>query len=127
MITKSQLTEKKYTIYSPGIYEWEVMNAEHIEGMDGKSSRLKLNLKFISPEDMEGKPLTTSVFYDSKLGDLISIGLGKSMDSLFGKDEGIDEEKLVSVLKGSFFKGRLGVKNGFNNIVEILPSQEEKI
>ena len=39
----------------------------------------------------------------------------------------IDSDKLFSALRGGFFRARIGVKNGYNNIVEILPSEKEEI
>lgn len=131
MITRNMLTDKKkFDPYPVGDYEWSIENAEYVSEISKSTGnpyeKVKLYLKFIGGK-LDGKPLTTGFFFDSNLGDLITIGLGKKLDDVFGKGDSVDGDKLCASLKGGFFKGTLGIKNGYNNIVKVLPSVEESV
>lgn len=115
--------------YPVGEYEFEIKGAEMVTGVgrdDKPWKQVVVKTIIISPEKLAGKFYTFRLFLDNRLGKMITVGLGKSLDDVFGKNDQIDDSKLIDVLNGSFFKARLGVKNGYNEIVEFLSSSETK-
>lgn len=126
MITKDQL---KGGGLPPGTYLLEIRKAEPKSGTSqaGRAWEcLNLTCAVVEPEDKADRLTFLSVFYDKTMGDLITVGLGKSLDAIFGKDDKIDAANLIAQLVGGFVRLRLGVNaKGFNTIEEVMAPAKE--
>lgn len=125
-ITREQLTAGK--AYPVGKYELEIKETDHVEGTSakGKWEKLVLKCEIVSPDTLAGRRFTTGIWYDAMLGKIITVGMGKSLDDIFGKDNAIDREKLRDLMRGQFITVRLGIdQKGYNNIAEVLPPEDD--
>lgn len=118
-ITKNMLAGDR-TPVAAGEYTLEITNMrDWTGGQDGKSRKAQFFCEVAEPVKDAGKKVFFSTWYDKNIVTFLEKA-GHSLEEIFGKSEEIDEEKLFALLKGRFFSVRLGVKNGYNELGEIL-------
>lgn len=133
MINRKDL--EKSSCLPVGEYQLEVINAAHKTGIGKVSGKpyecFNLETEVVTPESEQGRKFFMTVFPDKALAKLITVGLGKSLDEIFGKNDSLAPEKVVELLRGQFLRCRLGIKerNGEdrNEVAEMLPPEKASV
>lgn len=125
-ITKDQLT-KSSSALPVGEYLLEITNAKDVGGIgqNGKPwEKVNLTLKVLEPKEHANRVMFAGTWYDATLGNI----LGAKLDSVFGKSNDIDKDKLIATLPGIFFKAKVGIDaKGYNTIASVLKEKEESV
>lgn len=117
-ISKNMLAADR-TPVAAGEYTLEITNMRDWTSDDKRTRKAQFFCEVAEPLANAGKKVFFSTWYDKFIVVFLEKA-GHSLDEVFGSSETIDEEKLFGLLKGRFFKVRLGVKNGYNELVEVL-------
>lgn len=80
------------------------------------------------PKDKDGQKFTAGMFYDAKITKLL-LACGKTLDDVFGSDDKLETNKLFSILTGNIITMRIGLKDGWNVVADIIEEKklDEKI
>lgn len=121
-ITKSQFGKGQSSL-PPGEYEIEIQAYEHEEGVSQASGkpweRGVFRSSIISPKQHDGRKFSFSIFYtDYKIEKLLQACKKASDDVFTGED--LDHKKLESAVCDSFIKVKIGIKNGYNELADII-------
>lgn len=106
-----------------GDYLLEITKA-YIKPCTNGSNKLNVLSTVAEPESLEDRTVYFSMFLGNNVAKLLA-ACGSSIDNLFGTSEEISEMKLSDALVGHFIRARLGVKNGFNELIEAKEDKDE--
>lgn len=109
-----------------GDYTLEIISGNHVEKPTYKKALLNTVIR--EPKEMNGQKFTLGLFYDAMLAKLL-LACGKDLDDVFQGGNEVDTGKLFDILKGQIIQVRIGLKNGWNNLADVLEDKklEEKI
>lgn len=119
--------------YPVGEYSFEIKDLEKKTGVNQDTNEkwesIRVYTEIITPENLYGRKYSFTCFYGGKLLRLLFAAQGNQQEGFdaflnraYEGKEDLEDSKIFSMLKGSFFRAKLGIKGGYNEIAEYLPN-----